>query len=214
MSTWVPPSNIDNPGVGSECNILDVDDDSRPRAVLTIPRAFSKDYTDVNAGWSELRKICSESSMELLRQQPVFQAGDVAESSGEYELLNALRQHTKAAKEEEPGMLIAEEIKATETKAEPQKEEETKRRPFDFKDIREDEPILIKKVAHIHELSPKKIIEEKKEESSGPGASELAEEGSKPEKASSTIIKPEDKFAGGRAEINFDLAYDYEQYYS
>lgn len=200
--------------LGSECNVLSVIDESKPKVVLNIPRAFSKDYTDGNTGWSELRRICSESSMELLKQQPVFQtAGEVVESSGEYDLLNALK-YAKTPKDEPPPDLAAATVAVTapaeEIKLKDPTEEEKKRlrKPFAFEDIRANEPILIREMANIMESSPHRIIEEKKESSS-----ELAGE-AKEGKGESGTIKPEDKFAGGRAEINFDLAYDYENYYS
>ena len=195
--------------LGTVCNVLEVADTSAPKTVLSIPRAFSKDYTDEEKGWSELRRICSESSVELLKQQPAFQTGDVAESSGEYELLNALK-YARTPEETSPKESENDRARIEEVKAQDAADEDAKKMPFGFKDVKEYEPMILKEIANL-ETTPTKSEQKKEGE-----AKEEEEEKSKPEdvKAHDDPIKPEDKFAGGRAEINFDLAYDYEQYYS
>lgn len=76
---------------GMECNILRIGIVREIKEKIEIPRAFSKDYTEGPTDWSKLKRVCSESSIELYKNQPAFQRKQIVESSGEEEMLNALR---------------------------------------------------------------------------------------------------------------------------
>lgn len=216
--------------MGIECNIFEVSEQPKVQPIMNIPRAFSKDYTVGDAGWNNLRRVCSESSMDLLKSQPAFQPGDIEGSSAEYEILAALKNkdlpEDKSFKEFDQNP--AEELKAH-TKTDPNaiSDPELLNRPFGFKDIKEsgneimNEAILIRDLEELGsgsqpkkkkkrpDLWDKEIRMEKPQQN---------EEIKKPEEVKTIEIAKEqkiddDKYAGGRADIDFNMAYDYENYY-